>query len=245
MVEDASLDSLRARVERGALDGYFVLPVGLIGGEEEAAFYSEGIGGFSSQIRLEQAVEDVVRRARLRATGASEDVLRAAEADVPMRIVALTDEGEAEDTSWIYTGLGYAMGLIIYIAMFVYGAMVMRGVIEEKTNRIVEVVASSAKPFQLMMGKSPRDRGRRVDAVRAVGRARTRRTVRCRGGARQHGRSGHTRRGRGGRTAGAPVRPVELQCRRHPVRPDRLFPPLLPRRLPALRQPLRGGRFRP
>ncbi len=153
MVEAAPLDSLRARVERGVLDGYFVLPAGLLDGEEEAAFYSEGVGGFSSQMRLQRAVEDVVRRARLRATGASDDVLQAAEAGVPMRMVALTEEGEAEDTSWVYSGIGYAMGFIIYIAMFVYGAMVMRGVIEEKTNRIVEVVASSAKPFQLMMGK--------------------------------------------------------------------------------------------
>ncbi len=153
MVEDAPLDSLRARVERGALDGYFVLPARLLDGSEEAAFYSEGVGGFSAQVRLQRAVEDVVRRARLRAAGASEDVLRAAEAGVGMRMVALTDDGEAEDTTWLYSGLGYAMGFVIYIAMFVYGAMVMRGVIEEKTNRIVEVVASSAKPFQLMMGK--------------------------------------------------------------------------------------------
>lgn len=68
-------------------------------------------------------------------------------------MVAFTDEGEATDATWLYAGLGYVMGFVIYIAMFVYGAMVMRGVIEEKTNRIVEVVASSARPFELMMGK--------------------------------------------------------------------------------------------
>ena len=157
VVENAPVDSLRARVERGALDGYFVLPAGLLEGEpgqgEEAAFYSEGVGGFSMQMRLQRAVEDVVRRARLEASGASAEVLSAADAPVGVRMVALTDDGEAEDTTWLYSGLGYAMGFIIYIAMFVYGAMVMRGVIEEKTNRIVEVVASSAKPFQLMMGK--------------------------------------------------------------------------------------------
>lgn len=50
-------------------------------------------------------------------------------------------------------GIGYASGILIYILTFVYGAMVMRGVMEEKTNRIAEVVISSVKPFQLMMGK--------------------------------------------------------------------------------------------
>lgn len=50
-------------------------------------------------------------------------------------------------------GVGYGAAFLIYITLFVYGAMVMRGVMEEKTNRIAEVVVSSVKPFQLMMGK--------------------------------------------------------------------------------------------
>ena len=50
-------------------------------------------------------------------------------------------------------GIGFGSGVLIYITMFVFGAMVMRGVMEEKMNRIAEVVVSSVKPFQLMMGK--------------------------------------------------------------------------------------------
>ena len=50
-------------------------------------------------------------------------------------------------------GLGYGAGFLIYITLFIYGAMVMRGVMEEKVNRIAEVVISSVKPFELMMGK--------------------------------------------------------------------------------------------
>jgi ABC-2 type transport system permease protein len=53
----------------------------------------------------------------------------------------------------ISTIVGYISGILIYILTFIYGAMVMRGVMEEKTNRIAEVVVSSVKPFQLMMGK--------------------------------------------------------------------------------------------
>ena len=49
--------------------------------------------------------------------------------------------------------IGYASGLLIYILTFIYGAAVMRGVMEEKTNRIAEVIISSVKPFQLMFGK--------------------------------------------------------------------------------------------
>ena len=55
--------------------------------------------------------------------------------------------------SEIAYAVGYAAAFLIYITLFIYGAMVMRGVMEEKTNRIAEVVISSLKPFQLMMGK--------------------------------------------------------------------------------------------
>jgi ABC-2 type transport system permease protein len=50
-------------------------------------------------------------------------------------------------------GIGYGSGFLIYITLFIYGTMVMRGVMEEKTNRIAEVIISSVKPFQLMIGK--------------------------------------------------------------------------------------------
>ena len=49
--------------------------------------------------------------------------------------------------------IGFLSGILIYITMFIFGAMVMRGVMEEKTNRIAEVMVSSVKPFELMMGK--------------------------------------------------------------------------------------------
>ena len=51
------------------------------------------------------------------------------------------------------SSIGYVTAFLIYITLFVYGVMVMRGVMEEKTNRIAEVMVSSVKPFQLMMGK--------------------------------------------------------------------------------------------
>jgi len=53
----------------------------------------------------------------------------------------------------VNAGVGFGSGILIYITMFIFGAMVMRGVMEEKTNRIAEVMVSSVKPFELMMGK--------------------------------------------------------------------------------------------
>ncbi len=62
--------------------------------------------------------------------------------------------GKLESSSFdVANGIGYITGFLIYITLFIYGTMVMRGVMEEKTNRIAEVIISSVKPFQLMMGK--------------------------------------------------------------------------------------------
>jgi ABC-2 type transport system permease protein len=65
-----------------------------------------------------------------------------------------SEKGKSQEVNaQLNYGIGFASGILIYITMFIFGAMVMRGVMEEKTNRIAEVIVSSVKPFQLMMGK--------------------------------------------------------------------------------------------
>ncbi|MBM3442044.1 MAG: ABC transporter permease [Bacteroidetes bacterium] len=58
-----------------------------------------------------------------------------------------------ESNAGMAYGIGFGSGILIYITMFIFGSMVMRGVMEEKTNRIAEVIVSSCKPFELMLGK--------------------------------------------------------------------------------------------
>ena len=76
------------------------------------------------------------------------------ESTVNVQTILITDEGAEKKTSTgLSMGIAYISGLLIYMLTFIFGAQVMRGVIEEKTSRIVEVLISSVKPFQLMMGK--------------------------------------------------------------------------------------------
>jgi ABC-2 type transport system permease protein len=84
----------------------------------------------------------------------SETILKNIHTDVNITTIK-TDEGGGEKKSFteVAMGVGYIASLLIYMFIFLYGAQVMRGVIEEKTSRIVEVLVSSVKPFQLMMGK--------------------------------------------------------------------------------------------
>ncbi len=81
-------------------------------------------------------------------------ILKSVETNIHLQTITINASGEEKETSTgIAMGIAYVSGLLIYMLIFMFGTMVMRGVIEEKTSRIVEVLISSVKPLQLMMGK--------------------------------------------------------------------------------------------
>ncbi len=99
---------------------------------------------------LKKEIEDV----KLQQAGIDKQVLERIDTRVSVDTMSLTDgEGERDSSTGAAFIVGFAAAFIIYISIFIYGVQVMRGVIEEKTNRIVEVIISSVKPFQLMIGK--------------------------------------------------------------------------------------------
>lgn len=83
-----------------------------------------------------------------------DDILRSIKTSVDINTMKIGDDGkESKSYTEVSMALGMFAGILIYFFIFLFGSQVMRGVIEEKTNRIVEVIVSSVKPFQLMMGK--------------------------------------------------------------------------------------------
>ncbi|MCT4616367.1 MAG: ABC transporter permease [Marinifilaceae bacterium] len=83
-----------------------------------------------------------------------EKKLAATKTKIKIKTIKLGEDGEIKQGSTeIAMAIGFMSAFIIYMFIFMYGVQVMRGVIEEKTNRIIEVIVSSVKPFQLMMGK--------------------------------------------------------------------------------------------
>jgi ABC-2 type transport system permease protein len=83
-----------------------------------------------------------------------EQRIKATRTNINIDTIKLGESGEAKKSSTeIGMVLGYIFGFMIYMFIFIYGTMVMQGVMEEKQSRIVEVIISSVKPFQLMMGK--------------------------------------------------------------------------------------------
>jgi ABC-2 type transport system permease protein len=83
-----------------------------------------------------------------------DEILRSINTSVKVQTIKMDEKGETKETSTgVSMALAYIGGFLMYMLVFMFGAMVMRGVIEEKTNRVVEVIVSSVKPVQLMLGK--------------------------------------------------------------------------------------------
>ena len=106
--------------------------------------------------RIENIIEGEKRLEVINETGMPdlEKKLAATKTNIKLNTIKLGEKGEAVKSSTeMAMGIGYAAGFIIYMFVLLYGMMVMRGVMEEKTSRIVEVIISSVKPYQLLFGK--------------------------------------------------------------------------------------------
>ena len=115
--------------------------------------YSKGDINPSVEIYIENTLEKYIQQEKLKALGIEPGVMAQTKTNVNIKSFNISEGKETEGLALVKMGLGYVAAFLIYIFVFVYGAQVMRGVIEEKTTRIVEVMVSSVKPFQLMLGK--------------------------------------------------------------------------------------------
>lgn len=102
---------------------------------------------------IESQMENILQNYKLLAAGIDTAIIKNSKQNISIQAKQLTDEGEKDANMTATYVVGFISAFLIYLALFIYGAQVMRGVIEEKTNRIIEVIVSSVKPFQLMMGK--------------------------------------------------------------------------------------------
>ena len=106
--------------------------------------------------RIERNVEAAVEENKLKGYGIPqlEQIMADVESNVRVNTYTLDDKGEEKASKVeIFMIIGYIASFMIYMFIFLFGNMVMRSVIEEKTTRIIEVIVSSVKPFQIMMGK--------------------------------------------------------------------------------------------
>ncbi|MAM05668.1 MAG: ABC transporter permease [Flavobacteriales bacterium] len=103
---------------------------------------------------IQNQLQRILEHNQLKELGINVDLLEEKSNSLMLETKIIAQNGkDIQSNPEISMGIGFMCGILIYIFIFMYGTMVMRGVIEEKTNRIIEVIISSVKPFQLMLGK--------------------------------------------------------------------------------------------
>ncbi len=152
------LDSLRARYREEKLDGILYIPTlkNLYAENHTVYYYAPKSPTLEVETFLREQIGKRLRKYKIKQLGLDEKALKAIDSKVniePEPIDETITSNVSKLAGAIGAGIGSIMGIIMYMAVFIYGSMVMRSVMEEKTNRIVEVMISSVRPFQLMMGK--------------------------------------------------------------------------------------------
>lgn len=151
----SSLESAKSIVVEREYFGLIYIPE--VEDENELAetvqFFGKEPPGLGTIQAIEKTIAERLTKRELVASGVSLEKLNKAKAEVEVQIQNFSGQRTSKMSNYIKMFFGGAAGYLLMMFIIIYGNMVMRSVIEEKTNRIIEIIVSSVKPFQLMMGK--------------------------------------------------------------------------------------------
>ncbi|HKV34469.1 MAG TPA: ABC transporter permease [Pyrinomonadaceae bacterium] len=148
---DAQRAQLDARLKDRQIDGYLILPPDFMQ-QGKAEFFNNNPGDVISGGVLRRALNRAVREQRLIEAKVDSDTRQALFQPVELKSVDLGAAGEEREGNSIFV-LVFGVGFVMYLAILMYGQIILGAVIEEKETRIAEILFSSVKPFTLMMGK--------------------------------------------------------------------------------------------
>ncbi|HEY3176250.1 MAG TPA: ABC transporter permease [Candidatus Polarisedimenticolia bacterium] len=141
-------------IDQMEVDALVEIGEGVISGEERPTYYSGNVGDFQPIKRIEDALSAVVIAVRLGETSLTPDQVRSLARQVDMKSVKIDQEGKASERDFMHEYLTAVLFTIaLYSSTLMSGMALSRGLLEEKANRVVEVLISSVTPFQLMTGK--------------------------------------------------------------------------------------------
>ena len=150
-VSSAKPDSIKKGFADSGYYAYLEIPASTK--NEKINLYSDKQANITVKKYIERTISEHIETAKLKARGIDKAVIDSIKTKVSINTIKWTDSGEVQSSTEITMVIGFIAAIIIYMFIFMYGSQVMRGVIEEKTSRIVEVIISSIKPFELMAGK--------------------------------------------------------------------------------------------
>lgn len=148
------LDRLTKSEGDDRLDAVFIIPSdGLTSSESKLKFYSRSATDIITEQRLASMANDSIREKRLAGRGIADEELETLMARLDLESVQLSKSGEEKKGGEANFIVGFILTALLIIPSFIYGLEIMRGIIQEKSDRVVEVLVSSMGPSQLLVGK--------------------------------------------------------------------------------------------
>lgn len=152
----ANVNDLKSKFESEGYYGILYISPQIIDTPNAIELISKKQPAISLLDHITNSMEKEIERQKLLAYNIQDldQIMKSVKTDVNIKTIKIDESGKVKETSTnVSMILAYFSGLLMYMLVFMFGAQVMRGVIEEKTSRVVEVIISSVKPFQLMLGK--------------------------------------------------------------------------------------------
>lgn len=148
---DLTLDSARSLE---GIDGVLFIPAEALTGQATMQIYTNGPSSMEIESVITSQVDDIVESYKLSTYGIEnlDKIIESITSDVKLQSIRNDKESTESSTALSYM-LGFVLTIMLYMCLLLYGQMVMTSIIEEKNNRVLEIVVSSVKPTQLMLGK--------------------------------------------------------------------------------------------
>lgn len=150
---DVASDSMYAHTE---YDGFLIIAPDIVDNPKGVNLYTRDASSMELENSLNNNISDIIEQERLKAIDKADvrDIMDSVKANVNISTFRLSESEEAAGTSsMISYAIGMIMSVVLYMFLLMYGQMVMTSIIEEKNNRVLELMVTSVKPTQLMMGK--------------------------------------------------------------------------------------------
>ncbi len=152
-IDRQDLDSYIDKYEKNGFSSVLFIPPLNIDSPGGILVHSHAALSLSEKIKIESVINRAIEKKRMIAAHIDPSQYKAISSDVSVENPVDSQNGVKKSIAGVAYAISFVAGILIYMILLIYGTMVMRGVMEEKVNRIAEVIVSSVKPFQLMMGK--------------------------------------------------------------------------------------------
>ena len=148
------IDSVKEMVKNGSFDMVLYVPPTQLNIPSNAVVYSIRQVPMEIETYISTVMQKEIEDQKLMAKGVDPEIVSAVKTKINLSIMRMDEKGNEKETfTKVQFALGIGLAMLVYMFIIFFGGQVMQGVSEEKTSRIIEVIVSSVKPFQLMMGK--------------------------------------------------------------------------------------------